>query len=104
MAKETTENKGFTEVQGIINPPSCLLKRWFSLSEAAIYTGFKPLTLRQAVYKGELHIGQRSDRGKWYFDVHQLDNWMLAHFGPYRGPVDERMRDKKGRFIKAANS
>ena len=96
--RKDTENTANFKAQGIINPKIFLLKRWFSLSEAAIYTGFKEISLRQAVYSGELDIGQRGDRGKWYFDVLQLDNWMLANFGPYKGPVDERMRDKKGRF------
>jgi hypothetical protein len=76
------------------------LKRWFSLSEAAIYTGYKEITLRKAVYAGELDIGQSGPRGKWYFDVHQLDDWMLKNFGPYSGPVDEKPRGKDGRFLK----
>jgi len=81
--KKDTENTADFNVQGIINPKSFLLKRWFSMPEAAVYTGFKQITLRQAVYAGELDIGQRGDRGKWYFDVFQLDQWMLANFGPY---------------------
>lgn len=102
MAPKTTENKGFAEIQGTNSPPRFLLKRWFSLSEAAIYTGFKGITLRQAVYTGELNVGQRGERGKWYLDINELDSFMLANFGQYQGPVDERMRDKSGRFMKAA--
>ena len=98
--KKATENKPDFSRQGILNPPRYLLKRWFSLSEAAIYTGYKEITLRQAVYKGELCIGQNGPRGKWYFDIFQLDDWMLKSFGPYSGPVDEKPRGKNGRFIK----
>jgi hypothetical protein len=99
---ENTENRGFAGIQGISNPPRYLLKRWYSLWEAGIYTGFKEITLRQAVYSGELNVGQRGDRGKWYFDVFELDSFMLANFGPYKGPVDERPRAKNGRFKKQA--
>jgi len=85
-------------LHGICNPERFLLKRWFSLLEASVYTGYKEVTLRQAVREGELNVGQHGDRGKWYFDVFQLDEWMLKDFGPYKGPVDERMRGKDGRF------
>ena len=96
------ENKKNFDSQKILNPPRYLLKRWFSLSEAAIYTRYKEITLRQAVYNGELCIGQNRARGKWYFDIFQLDEWMLKNFGPYYGPIDEKPRGKDGRFIKEA--
>ena len=99
MTKPSENTKKFL-AQRIANPPCFLLKRWFSLSEAAIYTGFSEVKLRKAVYCGELDIGQKGDRGKWYFDVCQLDSWMAKHFGPYKGPVDERMRGKNGQFVK----
>jgi hypothetical protein len=98
--KKATENNKNYESQRITNPPRFLLKRWFSLSEAATYTGFKEISLRKAVYARELDVGQSGPRGKWYFDVFQLDAWMLRNLGPYQGPVDEKMRDKNGRFIK----
>ena len=85
---------------GIHNPSVFLLKRWFSLEEASVYTGFKAITLRKAVYKGELGVGQKAGRGKLYFDVYELDQWMLRDFGPYKGPIDERIRNKQGQFIK----
>ena len=101
MKKAIENNKNF-DSQRILNPPRYLLKRWFSLSEAATYTGFKEITLRKAVYAGELCIGQNGSRGKWYVDIFQLDDWMLRHFGAYSGPIDEKPRGKDGRFIKEA--
>jgi hypothetical protein len=98
--KKEIENTKNLMPQRTINPSGFLLKRWFSLSEAAIYTGFKEITLRKAVYARELDVGQSGPRGKWYFDVHQLDIWMLRNFGPYQGPCDEKPRAKNGRFLK----
>jgi hypothetical protein len=99
MAQPTEISQDKME-QRIKNPSCFLLKRWFSLSDAAIYTGFSEVKLRKATYSGELQIGQKGTRGKIYFDVMELDSWMLKDFGEYSGPVDTRKRDKGGKFVK----
>jgi len=99
MSKSTKNKRLGPNLQGIANPKGFLLKRWFTLAEAAIYTGYDKATLRQAVYNGDLGYSQRGPRGKWIFDVLELDKWILANFKRYDGPANEQARGHDGRFI-----
>lgn len=99
MAKETTENKGLTETQGISNAMRYhFYKRWLTLQESAYYTAQSEALVKKAVYRGELVVIQRGARSKMIFDIVDLDAWMLKDKGCHKGPIDERMRAKNGRF------
>lgn len=98
MSKSTKNKPLGPNLQGIKDPKGFLLKRWFTLSEAAIYTGYDKATLRQAVYDGQFGYSQKGPRGKWILDVYELDKFILSNFRMHDGPATEQARDSKGRF------
>lgn len=87
--------------QGILDPkgldPYPFFKRFMALPQAAYYTGQAESSIKRAVYDGELPVIQRGERSKWILDAYDLDAWMLTA-KRYHKPVDERMRDRGGRF------
>ncbi len=87
--------------QGIIYPkgfkPYPFFKRFLTLTEADFYSAQAESTIKRAVYDGDLEVIQRGERSKWILDTFDLDTWMLTAKRLHK-PVDERIRDKEGRF------
>jgi hypothetical protein len=101
MAKDK-ENKGFSKnkqcISGTKYPEKYpFFKRFVTLPEASFYCGQAESSIKTAVYAGDLPVIQRGERSKWILDVYDLDKWMLA-WKRFHKPVDERIRDKQGRF------
>ena len=93
---ETPANRELTvKTLGIAYP----LKRFFSLSEAAVYTAMSEVSIKQAYYQGLLPAIQRGSRSKLILDITDLDTRMLQDKKQHEA-VDTRMRARNGRFIK----
>ena len=94
---ETLKNREIAEkTHGIAYP----MKRFFSLSEASIYTAMGEVSIKQAYYQGQLPAIQRGTRSKLIFDIKDLNKWMLADKKLREEAVDTKPRAQNGRFIK----
>ncbi len=56
-----------------------MLKRLLSVPEAAIYLGRGIDAVRELIYRRELRVVQRGERGKVYIDKADLDTWIEKH-------------------------
>lgn len=96
MALKDTENTNEKTAQGIMNPMvlsmqvtipndifekvlrEILLKRLYTIPEAALYLGKGTDAIREMVYSRTIPIIQRGDKGKIYLDRSDLDAWIEA--------------------------
>jgi len=53
-----------------------MLKRLLSVPEAAIYLGRGIDAVRELVYRREIRVVQRGEKGKVYLDKADLDTWI----------------------------
>ena len=88
MTEKWTENNA----QGITNPlvltllgddktaeklaRAVFLKRLFTVEEAAAYLGRGIDSVREMIWRHEIQIVQRGDRGKIWLDVEDLGKWI----------------------------
>ena len=90
MTKTTKEKQG----QGITSPlflsiqPSAeiekivrgvCLKRLYTVEEAALYLGRGVDSVREMIWRREIPIVQRGDRGKIWLDIDDLTKWVKAN-------------------------
>lgn len=105
MPKDT-ENIQEKDAQGICNPMALsmrvsipdavfervlretLLKRLFTVNEAAVYLGKGTDSIRQMIYSKTIPVIQKGDRGKVYLDRFDLDQWIQRNKG-FSGEVKE---------------
>ena len=51
---------------------------WLTAAQAAQRAGRHPVVVRAALYAGELHGHQRTERGHWRVHVDSVDAWIRA--------------------------
>ena len=81
MAKKPHTDKGSQKAQGIDNP---VLKRLFTLKEAAEYLGRGVYGMRELAWAGDIPVVKKEKDRKLYFDLVDLDSYIEKNKRTYQ--------------------
>lgn len=74
--RDTRLGGAWTTFIDVNKPSDSTVKRLVKIKGAAAYLSFAPCTVRKLVHEGRLRVIKLDDRGDWWFDIKDLDQFI----------------------------